>query len=67
MSQKKTEVLPRDALMLSVLTTWSIQPNPIKIRRADMMAATDCLYDPRKQKPGIKTGAIEGLNKRLGM
>ncbi|WPG98151.1 fungal-specific transcription factor domain-containing protein [Acrodontium crateriforme] len=24
-----------------------------------------CVYDPKKQKPGLKTGAVEGLNRRL--
>jgi hypothetical protein len=25
-----------------------------------------CVYDLRKNKPGIKTGVIEGLNRRVG-
>ena len=29
--------------------------------------ACECVYDQRRQKPGLKAGAIENINRRLGM
>lgn len=30
-------------------------------------SACDCIYAGRKQKPGLRSGAIDGLNRRIGM
>lgn len=31
------------------------------------MPDAPCVYDTKKSKPGVKTGVIEGLNRRVGM
>jgi hypothetical protein len=33
---------------------------------ADVAKASECLYD-KKQKPGMKPGAVESLSRRLGI
>lgn len=35
-------------------------------RIADLSQDIDCIYDGKKAKPGMRTGAIESLNQRLG-
>jgi hypothetical protein len=36
-----------------------------KSNRFDVSIALECIYAP-KQKPGLKTGALEGLTRRVG-
>ncbi len=35
----------------------------VLLTRAD----APCIYDGKKNKPGVKPGAIENLNRRIGM
>ena len=32
-----------------------------------MWEACECVYDQKRQKPGLKAGAIESINQRLGL
>ena len=43
------------------LCTWVM----LQMNSSDRCAALECLYTP-KQKPGLKTGALEGLTRRVG-
>jgi hypothetical protein len=31
-----------------------------------MVAATECVYEAKRNKPGLKPGALENVHRRLG-
>lgn len=36
------------------------------LHNSDKFEACECFYDNRRQKPGMKSGAVESLSRRLG-
>lgn len=69
LSPSEIEMLPRNALVLAVLETVYVTEKQAVATYFPGLTCTacPCVYDRKKQKPGLKSGAVESLNRRLGV
>lgn len=74
MSQEEAQVLQRAAVLLAMHPIMYVAPNMswacprlgAQVLILQFFTACECVYSLGRQRPGLRTGAVDNLNRRIG-
>lgn len=65
--QEEENKMLAPASLLLLRAIWYLKNDPKIFLTFTRSADIECRYDGAKLKPGLRTGAVENINQRLGM